>query len=299
MEKKASLGHLLAFLTIVVWGTTYISTKVLLTGFQPVEILFYRFVMGLLLLELVYPHRMKGTTRRQELLFALAGLTGVTLYFLLENIALTFTLASNAGVIISIAPFFTALLSRYVFHGEEKFHVSFFVGFLVAMCGIALLSFHGEQLHLNPVGDVLAGLAALTWAFYSNLTRKISTFGYHTIQTTRRIFFYGLVFMVPALFFFGFRPGLARFTNPVYLFNILFLGLCASALGFVTWNFALKVLGTVKTSVYIYLSPIVTVVTSAIVLHEPINLVSVVGTLLALAGLILSEIKWSRKPSAQ
>jgi drug/metabolite transporter (DMT)-like permease len=295
MEKKVSLGHLLALCTIAVWGTTYISTKVLLTGFQPVELLFYRFLLGLAMLELAYPHRLKGTTARQEITFALAGLSGVTLYFLLESIALTYTMASNVGVIISVAPFFTALLSHFLFHGGEKFRFSFFVGFVVAMCGIALISFNGAQLHLNPLGDLLAVLAALAWAFYSNLMRKISAFGYHTIQATRRVFFYGLVFMVPALCFFRFRLGLERFAKPEYLFNILFLGVCASALCFVTWNFAVKVLGAVKTSAYIYMSPIITVVTSAIFLHEPITLMSAAGTLLTLAGLVLSEIHWTPK----
>ena len=80
--------------------------------FQPIEILFFRFVMGLIALLLVCPHRMRGTTRRQELTFAAAGLCGVCLYYLLENIALTYTMASNVGVIISVAPFFTAILAN-------------------------------------------------------------------------------------------------------------------------------------------------------------------------------------------
>lgn len=74
MEQTKAAGHLPAFLTILIWGTTFISTKVLLVDFQPVEILFFRFVMGLLALLVVYPHRMKGTTGKQELTFAAAGL---------------------------------------------------------------------------------------------------------------------------------------------------------------------------------------------------------------------------------
>lgn len=111
MENKKTVGHLAALLTILIWGTTFISTKVLLTDFQPVEILFFRFVMGFLALLIVYPRRMKGTTVKQEFTFAAAGLCGICLYYLLENIALTYTLASNVGVIISVAPFFTAILS--------------------------------------------------------------------------------------------------------------------------------------------------------------------------------------------
>ncbi len=112
MEDRKSAGHLAELFTIIIWGTTFISTKVLLTDFKPVEILFFRFVMGFAALLLVCPHRMKGVDCKQEMTFVLAGLCGICLYYLLENIALTYTMASNVGVIISVAPFFTAMLSR-------------------------------------------------------------------------------------------------------------------------------------------------------------------------------------------
>jgi drug/metabolite transporter (DMT)-like permease len=291
MEHKNTTGHLAALLTIIIWGTTFISTKILLVDFQPVEILFFRFVLGLLALLLVYPHRLKGTTARQEATFAAAGLCGICLYYLLENIALTYTQASNVGVIISVAPFFTAILTHLIEKGREKLRVNFFLGFVVAMVGIFLVSFNGTKLELNPTGDLLALLAAFVWACYSVLTRKISGFGYPTILTTRRVFYYGILFMLPALFLFDFHLELGRFASPVYLFNIIYLGLGASALCFVTWNFAVKVLGAVKTSIYIYMVPVITVVTSSLILHEKITILSGVGTILTLAGLFLSERK--------
>jgi drug/metabolite transporter (DMT)-like permease len=213
------------------------------------------------------------------------------MYYLLENIALTYTMASNVGVIISVAPFFTAILSHLFLKEEEKLQANFFMGFVVAMAGIFLISFNGSKLELNPMGDLLALLAAFVWACYSILTKKISAYGYNTILTTRRVFFYGILFMIPALFLFDFKLELIRFTNPVYVFNIIYLGLGASALCFVTWNFAVKILGAVKTSIYIYMIPVITVVTSVLILHERMTALSVVGTLLTLAGLFLSENK--------
>lgn len=112
MNHSASTGHLAAAFTVAVWGTTFIATKVLLTGFAPVEILLIRFVMGFFALLLVCPRLLRSTGAKQEITFAAAGLCGVCLYYLLENIALTQTLASNAGVIVSVSPFFTALLTR-------------------------------------------------------------------------------------------------------------------------------------------------------------------------------------------
>ena len=176
MENKHTTGHLLAFLTIIIWGTTYISTKILLNDFSPIEILFFRFILGLAALLIVYPHRMKVTNRKHELFFAAAGFCGVTLYYLLENIALTFTMASNVGVISALAPFFTAIAS-FLFLKEEPLRLNFFLGFVVAMVGIYLISFSGaSNFQLNPLGDLLAVAATIVWAFYSVLTRKISTF---------------------------------------------------------------------------------------------------------------------------
>lgn len=292
-RQRYSLGHLTALLTIVIWGTTFISTKILLIDFKPTEILFFRFVLGFLALLAVYPHRLKGTTRRHEFLFAAAGLCGICLYYLLENIALTFTMASNVSVIISIAPFFTAIFSHLFLRKEEKLRTNFFLGFLVAMAGICLISFNGSKLELNPVGDLLALAAAILWACYSVLTKKISRLGYHTILTTRRMFFYGILFMLLFLLpssDWNLKAKAALLSTPVYLLNLIYLGLGASALCFVTWNFSVKVLGVVKTSIYIYMVPVITIVTSILILKEPVTWMSVLGAILTVAGLFLSSV---------
>lgn len=291
MNKKTIAGHITALITIVIWGTTFISTKILLADFTPIEILFFRFLLGLLVLIIVYPKRLRLKDKKQELTFAAAGLCGICLYYLLENIALTYTMASNVGVIISVAPFFTAVLSHVFLKTEEKLKAQFFVGFIVAMTGICLISFSGSELELNPVGDILAIVAAFVWAVYSLLTRKISSYGYNTIQSTRRIFTYGILFMLPFLFVFDFGLDVQKFVKPEYALNLIYLGLGASALCFVTWNYAVKVLGAVKTSVYIYIVPVITVVTSVIVLKEEITKMAAIGIGLTLIGLFLSESK--------
>lgn len=294
MKNKTTIGHLAALLTIVIWGTTFISTKILLVDFDPVEILFFRFIMAFFALFVICPKRLKITRRKEELTFALAGLCGICLYYLLENIALTYTMASNVGVIISVAPFFTAIFAHLFMKSEEKLRLPFFVGFIVAMIGIVLISFNEQKLEVNPIGDFLAMIAALVWAVYSILTKKISNFGYPVILSTRRTFFYGIVFMIPSLFFFDFKPDLSCFSDMTDLFNFLYLGLGASALCFVTWNFAVKKLGAVKTSVYIYMVPVITVITSVLILHEKLTLLAGIGTVLTMAGLFLSEYKPKR-----
>ncbi len=289
MNQKTILGHLSAQVTILIWGMTFVTTKVLLESFKPIEILFFRFCIGYVALWLIAPHPLKLKNVKEEIYFAVEGFFGVTLYFLFENLALTYTLVSNVGVIISVAPFFTAILAHR-FLEEERFNACFLIGFIAAIVGIVLIIFNGNFLfETNPFGDFLALSAALTWAVYSIIMKKISSLGYGMIQCTRRIFFYGLLFMIPFLFIFGFRWELERFAAPASLLNMLFLGLGASALCFVTWNWSVRVLGALKTSVYIYGTPIVNILASVIVIGERITLVAVVGTMLTLMGLVISE----------
>ncbi|MEH6972270.1 MULTISPECIES: DMT family transporter [Bacillus] len=290
-HRRETAGHLAAVLTILIWGTTFVSTKVLLEDFSPMEILFYRFLLGLIVLLIVHPRVLNVQSLRQEILFAGAGLCGVTLYFLLENIALTYTYASNVGMIVSVIPMITAVLAHFLLDGE-KLKPHFFIGFAAAFTGLLLISFNGNVvLKLNPFGDPLAAASAFVWGIYAILMKKISAFRHHTIQCTQRIFLYGLIFMIPALFLFDFRFTLSPFASSVNLLNMLFLGAGASALCFVTWNWSVGVLGAVKTSAYIYMVPVITIAASIIILHEQLTWIAFVGGALTLTGLYISEMK--------
>ncbi|MEK5499730.1 DMT family transporter [Bacillus sp. FSL M8-0168] len=290
-HRRETAGHLAAVLTILIWGTTFVSTKVLLEDFSPMEILFYRFLLGLIVLLIVHPRVLNVQSLRQEILFAGAGLCGVTLYFLLENIALTYTYASNVGMIVSVIPMITAVLAHFLLDGE-KLKPHFFIGFAAAFTGLLLISFNGNVvLKLNPFGDLLAAASAFVWGIYAILMKKISAFRHHTIQCTQRIFLYGLIFMIPALFLFDFHFTLSPFASSVNLLNMLFLGAGASALCFVTWNWSVGVLGAVKTSAYIYMVPVITIAASIIILHEQLTWIAFVGGALTLTGLYISEMK--------
>lgn len=291
MKNKQLLGHLAAMFTIFLWGSTFISTKILLTAFSPTEILFFRFFIGYLALMIIYPVTMKVRSKKHEGMFALAGLCGVVLYYFLENVALTYTFASNAGVISSVVPFFSFLLAYFLLK-DEPLHSRFFIGFFIAMTGIVLISMNGmTTFQLNPLGDALALTATIVWAFYSILSKMINQYGYHIIQVTRCVFFYGLLWMIPLIWHFKIRLDWERLTNPSFAFHLLFLGFFASAICFLTWSFSVKTLGVVKSSVYIYGVPLITMVISMIVLHERLTFMSALGTALTLGGLLLSDKK--------
>lgn len=288
-------AHLVAIATILVWSFTFISTKVLLQSFLPVEILFIRFLMGFAALWLIHPHVLRLQKRSHEWLFVAAGASGVTLYYLLENVALVYTTASNVGVIVSAAPLFVAIIARAVGREKDALGPRFLAGFAIAITGIALISFRDQGTEVatfGPLGDLLGVGAAVAWGVYSNVLNRISELGYQTIPATRRLFMWGLLFMVPMLPIMGAQPDLTRLADPVNLGNLLFLGLGASAGCFVTWNYALSKLGATRASVYIYLTPVITVLASVAILGEPMTWVIALGTILTLVGLFVSS--WKR-----
>lgn len=285
--RHKSIGHILAIFTVAVWGATFVSTKVLLRHFTAEEILFLRFFMGFLALWLVQPKIMKLQKKSHILYFVGAGLTGLVLYYLCENIALGYGDASLIGVIVSSAPLFSAIFSAIFL--KEHIKAGFFVGFTVSMCGLIILSWTAQSTGVQFKGVILALIGAVSWSIYSVLTRKISLLGYPTFGSTRYIFLFGVLLMIPVAVFRGFRINAVLTMDIVSLANLMFLGFCASALCFVTWNFAVKQIGVVRTAVYIYASPVITVVLAAIVLGERMNRNQIIGTILVLSGLVLSE----------
>ena len=281
-------GHIAAIFTIFVWGTTYISTKILLRSFNPTEILLVRFTIGIGVLFLFHPKFIKWQGWKKESLFAICGISGISLYYFFENISLIYTSAANAGVIISLAPFFTALLLWILEKNKSAFSANFTIGFVLSMSGVAILSYQGQKFGFNPLGDLIALGAPICWAVYSLSSRKLALLEMPLIASTRRIFEYGLLFLLPGLLFSEFSIIRENITIENIL-HLSYLSFIASALCFYTWNFATKTLGALKTGLYIYMTPVVTLVFSAITLKEGISLLSILGAVLALFGLVLSE----------
>ena len=284
-------GHIFALFTAFVWGITFVSTKVLLTELTAVEILFFRFILGYVSLWIMYPHKNPYCGIKNELLYMAAGICGTTIYQFLENTAISLTQASNVSIIVSVAPLFTGIAAWVVF--KEKIKKSFVVGFVLAIFGIVLINFNGSVvLKLNPAGDLLAFGAALMWAIYTTLVKIINERNESVLGATRHIFFYGVLFIIPIMSVNGFNvSAFTALLNTKIILNIAFLGILASAVCFVTWNFAVKQLGVVKASVYIYLIPVITLIFSIFVLREKIGVIGIFGMLLVFLGLIISEYK--------
>jgi len=295
IKNNKILGAFLAAFSIFVWGVTFVSTKYLLKDFDAYEILFYRLVVAYVCLWIMKPKALFINSGVQELNFALAGLLGVLIYQLLENLAINYTNASNVSIIVSISPVFTAF-ALFVFLGQRGVKWNFFIGFVVAIIGVTLVSFNGVvEFNLNPKGDLFAFGCCVCWGLYSVFVSKINSYGYNQIQSTRRIFMYALVFIIPIMGLNYFSGALsikpARFANPMNLLNLLFLGVVASALCFVFWNQACKILGTVYTTIGIYLIPVVTIIFAFIFLGERLSLMGLIGSVLAVSGMIVAGYK--------
>ena len=233
--------HLVAFITVAIWGTTFVSTKVLmLHGLSPAQIFTLRFFMAYVLMLCFNHRRLFASSWRDEGRMMLLGITGGSLYFLSENEAMNFTTATNTSLIVCSCPLFATLLVRLVYRSSH-IHVVQLMGSLLAFVGMVIVVLNGRfVLHLSPVGDALAFTACMCWAVYSLLMKSMSD-KYSAAFITRKVFFYGVLTILP---YYAVVPGLPSpevLTHPVVLANLLFLGCLASMVCFLTWNWHLQV----------------------------------------------------------
>lgn len=281
--------HVAAFAIVAVWGTSFVSTKVLLNaGLSPQDIFFYRFVLAYAGMWCLGRERLWADSVKDEFGFALLGIAGGSLYFLAENVALQFTLASNVALLVSTAPIMTGIVVHF-FSKNERLNRNMIAGSLVAFIGVGLVIFNGNFiLAMNPAGDLLSIAAAVCWAFYTIIIKGLAG-RYSANFITRKVFFYGIITLLPVFLWEPLRFDFATFSQPVVWGNLLFLGVVASLLCFLFWNKVLVRLGAIRTTNYVYFSPPVTLIASAIVIAEPITWIAVLGAAFILTGVYMTE----------
>ena len=291
--KSKLIFHLIAIATVAIWGTTFVSTKILIQhGLTPSEIFFYRFVLAYICMWSISRKKLFANRIKDELLLFLAGLCGGTIYFLTENTALGITLASNVSLIVCTSPILTTFLS-YLFKRKEPFTRHLLYGSFMALIGVGLVVFNGSFiLQINPLGDFLSLTAALMWAFYCLILKQLDS-RYSTVFITRKVFFYGIMTTLPVFLFRPLHWDTSLMLQPVVWGNLLFLGIIASMLCFISWNACVKELGAVQSTNYIYIVPLVTLLTSAIIIDEKITVIALSGCFLILCGVYLAERKIS------
>lgn len=304
--------HLVAFIVVAIWGSTFVFTKLLLqAGLTPAQIFTLRFLIAYVLLAAIevvskysdsrfftFHSSLFASSWRDELLIVALGITGGSVYFLAENAAMLYTTATNTSLIVCSCPLFTMLLVALFYRHSERFTKVQVLGSVMACMGMAVVVLNGHfVLHLSPIGDLLAFGACLCWALYSLLMQPALK-RYSTVFITRKVFFYGLLTMIPyyllnpaeAGIFFSpstFHP------SPSTIFNILFLAVVASLLCFLVWNWVISKLGAVVATNWVYFNPITTIIFAWWILSEQITVWFLLGTLLILLGMYLADRKTS------
>ena len=281
--------HFLAAVVVLIWGCTFINSKLLLNnGMEAHEIYALRFLFAYVCILFISPRKLWSESWQDELRMFVLGITGGTLYFITENEAVRIGYVNNVSFIVCTAPMVTTLLA-IAFIKDVKATINLIVGTILATLGVGLVIFNGHfVLNLNPLGDMLALCACLCWAIYSILLKNVSE-KYSAVFITRKVFFYGLVTVLPVFIFSPWHFSLNSFMRPVVWGNLLFLGFVASFMCFVLWSWVSKQLGALVASNYIYLNPISTVVFSAIFLGETMTPMAFIGSSMILFGVYLSN----------
>lgn len=290
-NSKSSVWHLLALFTIVFWGTSFVSTKVLLGyDFSAVQIFTFRFVVTYLILLLACHRKFRCKNFKHELILFICGLTGCTLYFWTENTALTLSSSSNVSLIVCTNPLLIMIFGGLIYKSERLCKRQI-LGCFITFIGMVLVVLNGQfVLKLSPLGDLLALGSAFVWTIYSLVIRKLNGL-YSTIFITRKVFFYGMLTSIPVLLVDGVNIPWENFAEPVVTLNFLCLTVFSSLFGYLIWNKVLKQLGTVLASNYIYAIPLVTIVTAVIAIGERLTFLGILGALAIVFGMFLAEMK--------
>ena len=280
--------HVIAILVIVAWGASFPCTRLLLdAGVTPTEIFVYRSAIAYLGLLVFSRFKVAVWDWRDELLAFLCGLTGGALYFVLQNIALKLTLLSDVVIVIAVNPLLTAILAA-IFLKEEHFSWKVLLGSMVAFAGVAVVTLRdGFVWGDGLLGNLLAFLAALSWAVYCIFLKRVQG-RRSTLDITRKVMIYGTLCALPVMFLEP-RTPVSTLLRTDILFNMLFLALICSMAAFFIWNLVIKKIGAIRSSNYLYLDPIVSIIIGVIVLNERVGMIAVVGCALVLLGVIIVE----------
>jgi drug/metabolite transporter (DMT)-like permease len=288
--------HLLAIVTVAFWGTSFVSTKVLLNhDFSAVQIFTLRFVVTYLLLLAISHKQFRCKEWRHELILFVCGLTGCTLYFWAENTALSISPSSNVSLIVCTNPLLTMIFAGILYKGERLCKRQI-LGCIITFIGMVLVVLNGKFiLKLSPVGDLLAFSSACMWTIYSIILRKLNG-KYSTLFMTRKMFFYGALSSILVMLTETEKAvPWQNFAEPVVSLNFLCLTVFSSLFGYLIWNKVLEKIGTVLASNYIYAIPLVTIITAVIALGERITPVAIAGAAAIVTGMVLAEWKPRKK----
>jgi len=273
---KQVLKYLPVVLVTIFWGASFVATKFVVNVFEPFPAALYRFLIALFVL---LPFTKKKKIANINAFWS--GFWGITMYFVFENTALRYTSPTNAAVIVSSVPLLYVLFT-HVFHKVKtnKYH---YLGSVLAFLGVALVILNGRMMKLNPLGDILAFGAAISWVFYTHYVVRIKDVV--GIDQTFSITFWGVVTLVP----FSLLQNMQAKFEIKSVSSLIYLGIICSALGYLLWNKSIEVIGDRKTTNFIYFIPLVTVISEFLLMKSKPTIYNILGVTMLILGLYIFE----------
>jgi len=279
-----------ALFAVIVWGASFVATKIALQDTSPITIVWLRFLMGVIILGIavVYRKQFAFPNKKEWTYFALLGFLGITFHQWLQSNALRTSQAGTSAWIVSTTPVFMALLGWLILKERPGWVKT--LGILLAFVGVLIVISKGD-IHSISIGrfgapgDLLILISAVNWAVFSVLSRR----GLKAYPASLMMFYvmsFGWLFT--SLLFLPTR-GLAEIGSLTFngWMGISFLGIFCSGLAYIAWYDALKALTTAQTGVFLYIEPIVTVVVAFLILEEAITPALLLGGAVILFGVWL------------
>ncbi|MGM7703156.1 DMT family transporter [Pseudalkalibacillus sp. Hm43] len=286
--KMKLASSLYATMSITFWGISFVSTKAVLDKLDPFTLLVVRFGIGslfLLVLILALGGQLKIPLNYIPHLIVL-GILGVFVHQVFQATALLTIDASSAGWLISFSPIFTVILAMLFLHEKMTLRKAF--GMTVAVCGVLMVTTQGEagsfNLALN-IGYLLMVLSTLNWAVYSVLLKKLRV-PIPPLVLTFYMSTLGFILTIPFLIRNKGWNEMALLSASEWT-HLLFLGIFVSGVAYWYWAKALEVLDASQVSVFLYLEPIATLIAAVLLLHEKIFIISVIGGIMIILGVVL------------
>ncbi|HEX9943245.1 MAG TPA: DMT family transporter [Thermoanaerobaculia bacterium] len=279
-----------ALFAVVVWGASFIATKIALPEVQPVTVVWLRFAMGVAVMGMIVALRRQLFVPKASDLayFTGLGFLGITFHQWLQSNGLVTAQAGTTAWIVASTPIFMALLGWLVL--RERLGWLGAAGIAVAALGVLLVVSRGDFSAVSAgrfgtPGDFLILLSAPNWAVFSVLSRK----GLQRHSSAGMMFWVMATGWLLTTILFLTGPG---FGDVVGLSArgwsaVAFLGIACSGLAYVFWYDALRVLPASQVGAFLYLEPLVAVAVAAVLLGEPLLLATLAGGVAILLGVWL------------
>jgi drug/metabolite transporter (DMT)-like permease len=283
MKSKSLLGALLLSLSASIWGGMFVVVKVVVTYIPPVELVWLRYLIAVIVLGLFsLVKKEKWSINKQDLgLIFLIGLIGNTVSIVAQETGTWLSNAQTGAVITSATPTFMIIFAWWLL--KERLTKVKILSIMMATIGVIMIvGIHVTGSHVL-LGVLSLIVAALTWALMSVLIKKVSG-NYSTLQVTIMSTFVAIICLSPVILANQQVLTQINFFNPTILFCLLYLGVISTALAFVMWNHGLHLVSASSSGLFFLLQPIVGTLLGWLFLNEGLTWGFLGGTILIIGS---------------